>query len=241
MVRSVTRFKFCVYQELGFKCYLDPVKIQNTNNRALQLEKRKEAYAKTEKFFGLTKNLDVDGYQYANYQLVEKNFDLSKLYTDATINSIELLYVLDGIDVKNPAEPKLTDDKDDRLKPEYITNYVKSLITLCKGKSLEFSKENIALLRYALHQCTQKAEKLGLAGKKMPAFSNENFINEISSFVQKEMDRIKDSKEPQDQENYNLLSIFKAAMKMTDDDIHRLESIENSREINEDQEANAAE
>ncbi len=62
---------------------------------------------------------------------------------------------------------------------------------------------------------------------RIPAFHNESFINELSGFVQNEMNAIKNRDKEEDIEKYKLLSIFKAALKLSDEDIQKLEEMEN--------------
>lgn len=164
------------------------------------------------------------------HQLVklEKNFIMDMVYQiDKGTDLLDILY---GIDMEDPDHPKRTDNEEDALKPEYITKFVKNLITKCKGMSLDFTKENISLVRYGLKYAMEKIpQKFMNKAQALPDFGNENFVNQISVFIQEQLNRIKGSEDPKDQENYNLLSIFKSALKLTDEDIKRLEEIENSK------------
>ena len=49
----------------------------------------------------------------------------------------------------------------------------------------------------------------------------------MSDYIEAEMTKIKASSNPRDQINYNVLSIFKAALNLSDADIQKQEEMEN--------------
>ncbi len=188
-----------------------------------------------ETFSGLTRSFNTQDKVaiYEEYEIVDANFYRAELNSAAgsvAFNKTKLDDITYAIDVKDPEHPKLLNpDHEYALKPEYITDYVKNVINLCKGKSTAFSKENIALIRYALRYCFENPIMMGTHANRIPAFSNESFIKEISDFVQDEINKIKDSNKKEDIEKYNLFSIFKAALKLSDEDIQKLAELEKQK------------
>ena len=107
---------------------------------------------------------------------------------------------------------------------------------MCQGKSTEFSSENVALIRYAIRYCFDNPSTMGNHVNRIPAFHNESFINELSGFVQNEMNAIKNSDKEEDIEKYNLLSIFKAALRLSDEDIAKLAELDKQKPAQNDDE-----
>ena len=186
-----------------------------------------------ETFSGLRRAFNVDdkAATYGEYKIVEKNFTLDSLRANVICGHLsEIRDITDSIDVKDPNHPKLVEpDHEDALKPEYITDFVKNIIDMCKGKSTEFSSENVALIRFALGHCFENPRLMGNHVNRIPAFHNESFINELSGFVQNEMNAIKNSDKEEDIENYNLMSIFKAALRLSEEDIAKLAELDKQK------------
>lgn len=195
-----------------------------------------------ETFSGLRRAFNVDdkAATYGEFVIVEKNFTIDKLITkigQAAFSKTNLDDITYAMDVKDPNHPKLLDpDHEDALKPEYITGYVKNVINLSKGTSTEFSRENVALIRYALRFCFENPDIMGSHANRIPAFHNESFINELYGFVQNEMNAIKNSDKEEDIENYNLMSIFKAALRLSEEDIAKLAELDKQKPAQNDDE-----
>ena len=188
-----------------------------------------------ETFSGLRRAFNVDdkAATYGEFEIVNKNFTIDKLITKvgcAAFDKTGFDDITYAMDVKDPEHPKLVEpDHEYALKPEHITGYVKNVINLCKGTSTEFSRENIALIRYAIRYCFDNPIIMGNHANRIPAFHNETFINELSGFVQKEMNAVKNSDNEEDIEKYNLLSIFKAALRLSDEDISKLAELDKQK------------
>lgn len=195
-----------------------------------------------ETFSGLRRSFNVDDKfaRYAEFEIVRNNFDTSQILSQGKFNAFDNVGLDDitfAIDVTDPKHPKLVPyDHEFALKPEYISNYVKNVIEKCKGKSTEFSSENVALIRFALKHCFDNSITMGTQANRVPAFHNESFINEISSFTQNEMNKLKNSENEEDIEKYNLLSIFKAALRLSEEDISKLAELEKLKPAQNDDE-----
>ena len=193
-----------------------------------------------ETFSGLRRAFNVDdkAATYGEFEIVNKNFTVDKLIVGHTaFDKTGLDDITYAMDVKDPNHPKLVEpDHEYALKPEHITDYVKTVINLCKGKSTEFSRENVALIRFALRYCFENPAIMGNHVNRIPAFHNESFINELSGFVQNEMNAIKNSDKEEDIEKYNLLSIFKAALKLSEEDIAKLAELDKQKPAKNDDE-----
>ena len=193
-----------------------------------------------ETFSGLRRSFNVDdkAATYGEFEIVNKNFTVDKLIVGHTaFDKTGLDDITYAMDVKDPNHPKLVEpDHEYALKPEHITDYVKTVINLCKGKSTEFSRENVALIRFALRYCFENPAIMGNHVNRIPAFHNESFINELSGFVQNEMNAIKNSDKEEDIEKYNLLSIFKAALRLSDEDIAKLAELDKQKPAKNDDE-----
>ena len=193
-----------------------------------------------ETFSGLRRAFNVDdkAATYGEFEIVNKNFTVDKLIVGHTaFDKTGLDDITYAMDVKDPNHPKLVEpDHEYALKPEHITDYVKTVINLCKGKSTEFSRENVALIRFALRYCFENPAIMGNHVNRIPAFHNESFINELSGFVQNEMNAIKNSDKEEDIEKYNLLSIFKAALRLSDEDIAKLAELDKQKPAKNDDE-----
>ncbi|WP_281071891.1 hypothetical protein [Succinivibrio dextrinosolvens] len=195
-----------------------------------------------ETFSGLRRAFNVDdkAATYGEFEIVQKNFTIGKLITKVGCAAFSLTKLNDityAMNVEDPNHPKLVEpDHEDALKPEYITGYVKNVINLCKGTSTEFSRENVALIRYALSYCFEHPDIMGSHANRIPAFHNESFINELSGFVQNEMNAIKNSDKEEDIENYNLMSIFKAALRLSEEDIAKLAELDKQKPAQNDDE-----
>ena len=195
-----------------------------------------------ETFSGLRRSFNVDDKAaiYSEFEIVNKNFTVDSLLSKIQCGHFEQTKLDDityAIDVKDPNHPKLVEpDHEYALKPEHITDYVKNVINLCKGKSTEFSRENVALIRFALRYCFENPAIMGNHVNRIPAFHNESFINELSGFVQNEMNAIKNSDKEEDIEKYNLLSIFKAALKLSEEDIAKLAELDKQKPAKNDDE-----
>ncbi|WP_295364782.1 hypothetical protein [uncultured Succinivibrio sp.] len=191
-----------------------------------------QSKADNEKFFGLSRSFAADIDSIAdNYELIEKTFNFGPLYMDFFGGSGAMDLIM-AVDSSDPKSPKLVKgDKGDAFKTEMASDFVEKVITMCGGKSLEFSKENIALVRHCLGYLVDEDRKTFLADKYKNAFAftNEKFVNQISSVIQDEMNQLKDSGRPTDQEKYIHLSIFKAALRLSDADIERLEKTESKK------------
>ena len=193
-----------------------------------------------ETFSGLRRSFNVDdkAATYGEFEIVNKNFTVDKLIVGHTaFDKTGLDDITYAMDVKDPNHPKLVEpDHEYALKPERITDYVKNVINMCQGKSTEFSSENVALIRYAIRYCFDNPSTMGNHVNRIPAFHNESFINELSGFVQNEMNAIKNSDKEEDIEKYNLLSIFKAALKLSDEDIAKLAELDKQKPAQNDDE-----
>lgn len=195
-----------------------------------------------ETFSGLRRSFNVDDKfaRYAEFDIVRNNFDTSQILSQGKLNAFDNVGLDDitfAIDVTDPKHPKLVPyDHEFALKPEYISNYVKNVIEKCKGKSTDFSSENVALIRFALNHCFDNSIIMGTQANRIPAFHNESFINEISSFTQNEMNKLKNSENEEDIEKYNLLSIFKAALKLSEEDIAKLAELDKQKPAKNDDE-----
>ena len=193
-----------------------------------------------ETFSGLRRAFNVDdkAATYGEFEIVNKNFTVDKLIVGHTaFDKTGLDDITYAMDVKDPNHPKLVEpDHEYALKPERITDYVKNVINMCQGKSTEFSSENVALIRYAIRYCFDNPSTMGNHVNRIPAFHNESFINELSGFVQNEMNAIKNSDKEEDIEKYNLLSIFKAALKLSEEDIAKLAELDKQKPAKNDDE-----
>ena len=193
-----------------------------------------------ETFSGLRRSFNVDdkAATYGEFEIVNKNFTVDKLIVGHTaFDKTGLDDITYAMDVKDPNHPKLVEpDHEYALKPERITDYVKNVINMCQGKSTEFSSENVALIRYAIRYCFDNPSTMGNHVNRIPAFHNESFINELSGFVQNEMNAIKNSDKEEDIEKYNLLSIFKAALRLSDEDIAKLAELDKQKPAQNDDE-----
>ena len=193
-----------------------------------------------ETFSGLRRAFNVDdkAATYGEFEIVNKNFTVDKLIVGHTaFDKTGLDDITYAMDVKDPNHPKLVEpDHEYALKPERITDYVKNVINMCQGKSTEFSSENVALIRYAIRYCFDNPSTMGNHVNRIPAFHNESFINELSGFVQNEMNAIKNSDKEEDIEKYNLLSIFKAALRLSDEDIAKLAELDKQKPAQNDDE-----
>ena len=193
-----------------------------------------------ETFSGLRRAFNVDdkAATYGEFEIVNKNFTVDKLIVGHTaFDKTGLDDITYAMDVKDPNHPKLVEpDHEYALKPERITDYVKNVINMCQGKSTEFSSENVALIRYAIRYCFDNPSTMGNHVNRIPAFHNESFINELSGFVQNEMNAIKNSDKEEDIEKYNLLSIFKAALKLSEEDIAKLAELDKQKPAQNDDE-----
>ena len=191
-----------------------------------------------ETFSGLRRAFNVDdkAATYGEFEIVNKNFTVDKLIVGHTaFDKTGLDDITYAMDVKDPNHPKLVEpDHEYALKPERITDYVKNVINMCQGKSTEFSSENVALIRYAIRYCFDNPSTMGNHVNRIPAFHNESFINELSGFVQNEMNAIKNSDKEEDIEKYNLLSIFKAALKLSEEDIAKLAELDKQKPAKND-------
>ena len=193
-----------------------------------------------ETFSGLRRAFNVDdkAATYGEFEIVNKNFTVDKLIVGHTaFDKTGLDDITYAMDVKDPNHPKLVEpDHEYALKPERISDYVKKVINMCQGKSTEFSSENVALIRYAIRYCFDNPSTMGNHVNRIPAFHNESFINELSGFVQNEMNAIKKSDNEEDIEKYNLLSIFKAALKLSEEDIAKLAELDKQKPAQNDNE-----
>lgn len=193
-----------------------------------------------ETFSGLRRAFNVDdkAATYGEFEIVNKNFTVDKLIVGHTaFDKTGLDDITYAMDVKDPNHPKLVEpDHEYALKPERISDYVKKVINMCQGKSTEFSSENVALIRYAIRYCFDNPSTMGNHVNRIPAFHNESFINELSGFVQNEMNAIKNSDKEEDIEKYNLLSIFKAALRLSDEDIAKLAELDKQKPAQNDNE-----
>ncbi|WP_295364774.1 hypothetical protein [uncultured Succinivibrio sp.] len=193
-----------------------------------------------ETFSGLRRAFNVDdkAATYGEFEIVNKNFTVDKLIVGHTaFDKTGLDDITYAMDVKDPNHPKLVEpDHEYALNPERITDYVKKVINMCQGKSTEFSSENVALIRYAIRYCFDNPSTMGNHVNRIPAFHNESFINELSGFVQNEMNAIKNSDKEEDIEKYNLLSIFKAALRLSDEDIAKLAELDKQKPAQNDDE-----
>ena len=193
-----------------------------------------------ETFSGLRRAFNVDdkAATYGEFEIVNKNFTVDKLIVGHTaFDKTGLDDITYAMDVKDPNHPKLVEpDHEYALNPERITDYVKKVINMCQGKSTEFSSENVALIRYAIRYCFDNPSTMGNHVNRIPAFHNESFINELSGFVQNEMNAIKNSDKEEDIEKYNLLSIFKAALKLSEEDIAKLAELDKQKPAKNDDE-----
>ena len=191
-----------------------------------------------ETFSGLRRAFNVDdkAATYGEFEIVNKNFTVDKLIVGHTaFDKTGLDDITYAMDVKDPNHPKLVEpDHEYALKPERISDYVKKVINMCQGKSTEFSSENVALIRYAIRYCFDNPSTMGNHVNRIPAFHNESFINELSGFVQNEMNAIKNSDKEEDIEKYNLLSIFKAALRLSDEDIAKLAELDKQKPAQND-------
>ena len=208
-------------------------KVANHNEASpeeLKLRKDRADYKNLDKVSGLTHSF-ISGKlaRSNNFMLSRDKFNFVQLHANF-YSKTGFEYITDAVDMSDNNQPKLLDPKHEyALKPEYITDYVKNVIEMCKGTSFEFSMENIALVRYAMGLCYEYPDKLALAANTLPAFTNEKFVDEISSFIQNEMTNLKDSVNDEEQEKYNLLSIFKAALRLSQADIDKLGELEKNK------------
>ena len=79
------------------------------------------------------------------------------------------------------------------------------------------------MVRYTFNYLLSKPKVLGDSHENIKALTDSTFTNQFYDYTQKEIDRIKDSVYPEDKLNRKVLTIFKSALKLSDEDIKTLD------------------
>ena len=198
------------------------------NPEIQEIHKKREEYKQTKKYCDLTKAFYSEPMAQADLHtmLEKKRYQLGALLTQY-YKGTEVDDLLYAIDMSDQKHPKLLLTGDNALKPKFIIDYVKNVMALGRASSLYFTKDNIALVRLGLCLLSNNPQETGNSSVKLTAFTNDTFVKEMSDYIEAEMTKIKASSNPRDQINYNVLSIFKAALNLSDADIQKQEEMEN--------------
>ena len=180
---------------------------------------------KSDKFFGLTRVFKHDSSTSKELEkLLANKYQLKNLMNCAGDNFQEFAQ---SIDISDPAHPKLSNDEDSPFTSKLISEFVLTSFSMLKSANFDLTRDNIALVRYTINVLLSKPDFMGDSYENFKAMTNSSFIDQLYEFTEKEIEKKKDSFALEDKLNLKYLLVFKAALKLSDEDIKTLESQEN--------------